>query len=403
MLFRSMLPLVSVDDRPRFKYRGLHLDVSRHFFDVTYVKKYIDFIALHKMNYFHWHLTDDQGWRIEIKKYPRLTAVGGYRDGTIIDRFPGKGNDSIRYGGFYTQEEIKEVVAYAASRYITVIPEIEMPGHALAALTSYPYLGCTGGPYKVQQTWGIFKEVFCAGNDSVFTFIENVLDEVMPLFPAAYVHIGGDECPKTSWKICPKCQKRIADNHLKDEHELQSYFIQRIEKYINSKGKKIIGWDEILEGGLAPNAIVMSWRGEKGGIEAARQQHDVIMTPGTHLYLDHSQNKKGNEDSVSIGGYLPIEKVYSYEPQSSELNELQKQHVLGAQGNVWTEYMGSASKVEYMIFPRLAALSELLWSPAASRNWNDFKTRLPSQIKRYELWKVNYSKAYLSDKKMPAL
>jgi hexosaminidase len=386
------IPAVSIEDYPRFKYRGLHLDVSRHFFPTDVVKKYIDYIALHKMNYFHWHLTDDQGWRIEIKKYPELTKAGAYRNGTIIGRSPGKGNDSIRYGGFYTQDEVKEVVAYAAKRYITVIPEIEMPGHASAALTAYPNLGCTGGPYQVQQRWGVFKEVFCAGNDSVFSFLQDVLDEVIPLFPAEYVHVGGDECPKDSWKVCPKCQKRIADNHLKDEHELQSYFIQRMEKYINSKGKKMIGWDEILEGGLAPNAIVMSWRGEQGGIDAAKQNHDVIMTPGSYVYFDHSQSR--NEDSVTIGGYLPVDKTYSYEPVPAQLTAEQAKHVLGAQANLWTEYIGNTAKLEYMLFPRLTALSEVLWSPKEKRDWKDFEKRLQTEFRRYDLWKTNYSRAY---------
>jgi hexosaminidase len=389
------LPLVTISDQPRLKYRGLMLDVSRHFFDVEFVKKYIDFIALHKMNRFHWHLTDDQGWRIEIKKYPKLTEVGAYRNGTIIGHYPGTGNDNIRYGGFYTQEQIKDVVAYAAKRHIIVIPEIEMPGHAKAALASYSYLGCTGGPYEVKQTWGIEEDVYCAGNDSVFTFLQDVLDEVMPLFPSEYVHVGGDECPKDRWKACPKCQKRIKDNNLKDEHGLQSYFVQRIEKYVNSKGKKIIGWDEILEGGLAPNATVMSWRGEAGGIEAAKQDHDVIMTPGSHVYLDHAQNKK--EDSLTIGGYTSVQKVYSYEPVPHVLNDQQKKHVLGAQGNVWTEYMTNPRKVEYMIFPRMSALSEVLWTPASSKSWNDFEKRLAIQFKRYDLWGVNYSRALFTD------
>lgn len=380
---------VSIKDHPRFEYRGMHLDVSRHFFPISFVKRYIDYIALHKMNYFHWHLTDDQGWRIEIKKYPNLTKSGAWRNGTIIGHHPGTGNDSIHYGGFYTQKEVKEIVEYAAKRYITVIPEIEMPGHASAALTAYPYLGCTGGPYQVQQTWGVFNDVYCAGNDSVFTFLQNVLDEVMPLFPAKYIHVGGDECPKESWKKCPKCQKRIADNHLKDEHELQSYFIQRMEKYINSKGKTIIGWDEILEGGLAPNAVVMSWRGEKGGIDAAKQNHDVIMTPGGYCYFDHAQSK--NEDSLTIGGYLPVKQTYSYEPLSKELSESEAKHILGAQGNVWTEYITNNKKVEYMIFPRMSALSEVLWSPAGKRNWDDFQNRLLQQYKRYTLWGTNYN------------
>ncbi len=298
---------VSIDDYPRFGYRGLHLDVGRHFFPVAFVKKYIDYIALHKMNYFHWHLTEDQGWRIEIKKYPRLTGIGSCRSGTIIGHYPGTGNDSVRTCGFYTQDEIRDVVRYAADRYITILPEIELPGHSSAALTAYPWLGCTGGPYQVQQTWGVFKDVFCAGNDSTFRFLEDVLDEVMALFPSKYIHIGGDECPKTSWKSCPKCQKRIKDNGLKDENELQSYFVQRIGKYINSKGRRMIGWDEILEGGLAPDATVMSWRGEQGGIDAAKQDHDVIMTPGSYVYFDHAQSK--DEDSVTIGGYLPLDTV----------------------------------------------------------------------------------------------
>ncbi|HYC27501.1 MAG TPA: beta-N-acetylhexosaminidase, partial [Chitinophagaceae bacterium] len=325
------VPAATIEDQPRFEYRGLHLDVCRHYMPMDFLKKYIDYIAMHKMNYFHWHLTDDQGWRIEIKKYPRLTEVGGWRNGTIIGRYPGKGNDNIRYGGFYTQDQVKEIVDYAAKRYVTVIPEIEMPGHGSAAIAAYPFLSCFPGEKTripdnmiseaskratgklVQETWGVFDDVFCAGNDSTFQFLQDVLDEVMPLFPAQYVHLGGDECPKSNWKRCPKCQQRMKENNLKDEHELQSYFVQRMEKYVNSKGKTIIGWDEILEGGLAPKAIVMSWRGEKGGIEAAMQNHKVIMTPGSHVYLDHSQSK--NEDSVTIGGYTPLEKVYSYEPE----------------------------------------------------------------------------------------
>jgi hexosaminidase len=389
------VPYVQIKDAPRFQYRGMHLDVGRHFFPVSFIKKYIDYLALHKMNYFHWHLTEDQGWRIEIKKYPELTKVGGFREGTIIGRYPGKGNDNLRYGGFYTQDEVKEIVKYAAERYITVIPEIEMPGHSSAALTAYPSLGCTGGPYKVQQTWGVFNDVFCAGNESVFGFLQDVIDEVVTLFPSKYLHIGGDECPKESWKSCAKCQKRMKDNGLKDEHELQSYFIQRMEKYINSKGRTIIGWDEILEGGLAPNAVVMSWQGEKGGIEAAKHNHYVIMTPGSHVYLDHSQSK--NEDSVTIGGYTTVQKIYSYEPVPKELPAANEKYVLGAQGNVWTEYMKYPSKVEYQIFPRMSALSEVLWSPKEVRSWERFEPRLQQQFKRYDLWKVHYSKAYFNE------
>ena len=387
------IPAVEIGDYPRFPYRGLHLDVGRHFFSVDFVKQYIDFIALHKMNEFHWHLTEDQGWRIEIKKYPRLTEVGSCRSSTIIGHNPGTGNDSTPHCGYYTQDQIREVVKYAADRYITVIPEIELPGHASAALASYPWLGCTGGPYQVKQSWGVFKDVYCAGNDSVFQFLQDVLDEVMELFPSRYIHIGGDECPKDSWKACPKCQKRIKDLGLKDEAGLQSYFVQRIEKYINSKGRQIIGWDEILEGGLAPNATVMSWRGEKGGIEAARQNHDVIMTPGDYVYFDHSQLQ--NDDSLTIGGYLPVKKVYQYEPVPAGLTPAQAQHIQGAQANVWTEYMTNPRKVEYMLFPRLSALSEVLWSPKETRSWPDFERRLQIQYQRYALWQSNYYRAYM--------
>lgn len=405
---KIQIPSVTITDSPRFSYRGMHLDCGRHFFSVEFIKKYIDWIALHKMNYFHWHLTEDQGWRIEIKKYPKLTQVGAWRNGTIIGRYPGTGNDGKHYGGYYTQEQIKEIVKYAADRYITVIPEIEMPGHSSAAIASYPELSCfpdeptikyfpkqckwngdsTGK--QVEQTWGVFDDVLCAGKENTFKFMEDVLDEVMTLFPSKYIHVGGDECPKANWKRCPLCQKRIQDEHLKDEHALQSYFIQRIEKYLNSKGRTLIGWDEILEGGLAPNAIVMSWRGEQGGIDAARQDHDVIMTPGGWCYFDHSQSE--NEDSVTIGGFTPIEKVYSYKPVPDSLNAEQAKHILGAQGNVWTEYMSNNKKVEYMIFPRIAALSEVLWSE--KKDSADFEKRLLTQFKRYDLWKVNYSKAY---------
>ncbi|HEY0679529.1 MAG TPA: family 20 glycosylhydrolase [Chitinophagaceae bacterium] len=404
------VPVATIEDEPRFEYRGLHLDVGRHFMPIDFLKKYIDYIALHKMNYFHWHLTEDQGWRIEIKKYPRLTEVGAWRNGTIIGRYPGKGNDNIRYGGFYTQEEVKDIVDYASKRFITIVPEIEMPGHSSAAIAAYPWLSCfpdqktkipdnmisnasrQSSGKVVQETWGVFDDVFCAGNDSTFKFLQDVLDEVIPLFPGRYIHVGGDECPKTHWKKCPKCQARIKLYNLKDEHGLQSYFIQRMEKYINSKGKTIIGWDEILEGGLAPNAIVMSWRGEKGGIEAAKENHQVIMTPGNYVYLDHTQTK--NEDSVTIGGYTPLDEIYGYEPVPAELPADKHKFVLGAQGNVWTEYMKNPKKVEYMVFPRLAALSEVLWSPREKRNYKNFEKRLPVILKRYEKWKTNYSKAY---------
>ena len=408
------IPYVQIFDKARFGYRGMHLDVGRHFMPVSFVKQYIDYLALHKINTFHWHLTEDQGWRIEIKKYPALTTIGSKRNGTIIGRYPGKGNDNKPYEGFYTQEQIKEVVAYAKSRFVEVIPEIEMPGHSSAAIAAYPWLSCfpdkpteipknmisaksvaeqkNGRIKLVQETWGVFDDVFCAGKDSTFKFLEDVLDEVIKLFPSKYVHVGGDECPKTHWKQCSNCQKRMKELKLKDEHELQSYFIQRIEKYLNSKGKTLIGWDEILEGGLAPNAQVMSWRGEAGGIAAAKEKHYVIMTPGNPVYFDHSQSR--NEDSVTIGGYNSVQAVYAYDPVPKELTAEEANYVRGAQANVWTEYIPNTSKVEYMIFPRMAALSEVLWTAKERKNKEDFERRLLLQFKRYDMWKANYSKAY---------
>ncbi|MXV15631.1 beta-N-acetylhexosaminidase [Hufsiella ginkgonis] len=411
---RLAVPFVTISDYPRFAYRGMHLDVARHFFPVSFIREYIDYLALHKMNYFHWHLTDDQGWRIEIKKYPKLTQIGGFRNGTIIGHFPGTGNDNQHYGGFYTQEQVKEIVRYAAGRSITVVPEIEMPGHASAAIAAYPELSCfpnepTTYPRRttvagdttgkqVQQTWGVFNDVF-APTETTFTFLENVLDEVMALFPSKLIHIGGDECPKENWKRSAFCQQLIKDKGLKDEHGLQSYFIQRIEKYINGKGRSIIGWDEILEGGLAPNALVMSWRGEQGGIDAAKQSHYVVMTPGSHVYLDHSQTRR--DDSLTIGGYTTVQKTYSYEPIPKEINQAEEKFILGAQGNVWTEYMAYPSKVEYQIFPRMTALSEVLWSSRALRNWTDFEPRLKIQLDRYDRWGVSYSKAVLQPEPEP--
>jgi hexosaminidase len=410
----QQLPYVHIEDFPRFEYRGMHLDVGRHFFPTSFIKKYIDWLSYHKLNKFHWHLTEDQGWRVEIKKYPALTQVGAWRNGTIIGRYPGKGNDNQYYGGFYTQQEIREVVAYAQERFVEVIPEIEMPGHSSAAIAAYPYLSCfpdkptaipptmvaaksieeqkKGRVKLVQETWGVFDDVFCAGKESTFAFLEDVLDEIIPLFPSTYVHIGGDECPKTHWKICPLCQKRITELGLKDEHELQSYFVQRIEKYLNSKGKRLIGWDEILEGGLAPNAIVMSWRGEAGGIDAAKQGHQVIMTPGNPVYFDHTQRL--NEDSVTIGGFNPIDKVYAYNPIPTEIPPANANLVMGAQANVWTEYMNNQKKVEYMIFPRIAALSEVLWTPIEKKNWTEFEKKLPLLMRRYESWGVTVNPGY---------
>lgn len=402
---------VEVQDEPRFEYRGAMLDVGRHYFSVAFVKKYIDYLALHKLNYFHWHLTEDQGWRIEIKKYPKLTEIGSKRNGSIIGSYPGKGSDNTPEGGFYTQEEVKDIVKYASDRFITVIPEIEMPGHGSAAIAAYPELSCfpnektqladnmisakskqemaNGRNKIVQETWGVHSDVYIP-SEYTFKFLQDVIDEVIVLFPSKYIHVGGDEAPKDAWKRSEFCQQLIKEKGLKDEHGLQSYFIQRMEKYINGKGRTLIGWDEILEGGLAPNAVVMSWRGEEGGIAAAKENHQVIMTPGSHVYLDHSQTK--NEKEVTIGGYLPIETVYAYEPIPKELNEQQAKYVLGAQGNVWTEYMANPAKVEYMIFPRLSALSEVLWSPKENKNWTEFQTKIETMKKRYAIWGANYFK-----------
>ncbi len=379
------IPAVSISDEPRYQYRGLHLDVCRHMFPVSFIKKYIDFIAAYKLNNFHWHLTEDQGWRIEIKKHPKLTEVGAYRDQTLIGNYRRPGDfDGTRYGGFYTQDEVKEILAYAAERHVNVVPEIELPGHALAALASYPQLGCGDhpGPYKTAETWGVFDDVFCAGKEETFAFLEDVIDEVIALFPSEYIHIGGDECPKTRWKECPHCQKRIKDEGLKDEHELQSYFIQRMEKYINTKGRRIIGWDEILEGGLAPNATVMSWRGEDGGIAAAKQGHDVIMTANSYgLYFDHKQGPDPNREPLNIGGYSSLEKVYTADPTPKALSEAEQKHILGVQANMWTEYIETGKKVEFMLLPRLYALSEIAWTTPSRKNWKDFsEVRVPVHL-----------------------
>ncbi|MBK8227352.1 MAG: family 20 glycosylhydrolase [Flavobacteriales bacterium] len=385
------LPCLTITDWPRFQWRGMHLDACRHFWSVEFTKKYIDLLARYKMNRFHWHLTEDQGWRIEIKKYPKLTEVGAWRKGSQVGPYSRREYDSIPYGGFYTQEQIREVVAYAKARQITVVPEIEMPGHAMAALAAYPHLGCTGGPYEVQKGWGVFEDVFCAGNDSVFTVMQDVLTEVMALFPGEYIHIGGDECPKERWKACAKCQMRMKAEGLKDEHEIQSYFIQRIEKFVNSKGRKIIGWDEILEGGLAPNAAVMSWRGTEGGVAAAKQNHNVVMSPGSHCYFDHYQGDPANEP-LAIGGYTTVQKVYSYEPVPAELNAEEAKYILGAQGNVWTEYILTPGHVEYMAVPRMLALAEVLWTPKEKRVEGDFIRRLEDEFPRLDAMNVNASK-----------
>lgn len=415
------IPSIIIYDYPRFAYRGMHLDVSRHFFDVATVKKYIDYLALHKMNYFHWHLTDDHGWRIEIKKYPKLTEVGAWRNGSIVGLWPGKGNENIKYqvlpnevkitpvnaviktdgikhGGYYTQEEIKDVIDYAAKRYITIIPEIEMPAHSMAALAAYPEFGTdpTSG-YKVAETWGMmnkYNNVF-APTEKTFKFLEDVLTEVMDLFPSPYVHIGGDEASKIWWRKSAETQAMMKANNLKDESALQSYFINRIEKFVNSKGKTIIGWDEILDGGLAPNAVVMSWRGEKGGISAAKVKQKVIMTPEEKLYLNHKQFM--NDDSLAANKFLPLETVYNYEPVPAELTTEQAKYIWGAQGNLWSEYIANPAKIDYMLFPRLDALSEILWSPKENKNYPDFLRRLKTQFKRYDLMGITYSKRYLEN------
>jgi hexosaminidase len=386
------LPHLKIEDEPRFKYRGMHLDVCRHFFSVADVKSYIDLLVMHKFNVFHWHLTEDQGWRIEIKSLPKLTEISSQRSETVIYKNWGE-YDGVPYGGYYTQEQIREIVKYAEERFITVIPEIEMPGHALAALAAYPELGCTGGPYSVGTTWGVFDDVFCAGNEQTFEFLEKVIDEVCEMFPnSPYIHIGGDECPKTRWENCPKCQQRIKTEGLADEHELQSYFVQRMGKYINTKDKRIIGWDEILEGGLAPDATVMSWRGEEGGIAAAQLHHDVIMTPNPYCYFDHYQSEDTENEPFAIGGFTNCEKIYKWNPIPLELNDEQRNYIIGVQANVWTEYIKDISHVQYMVLPRMAALSEVAWSKNIDQDYLLFKKRLQSMFERYRNAGYNFAK-----------
>ncbi|CCH01114.1 Beta-N-acetylhexosaminidase [Fibrella aestuarina BUZ 2] len=391
------MPACDLLDRPRFAYRGLMLDVSRHFMPASFIKKFIDVMAMQKMNTFHWHLTDDQGWRIEIKKYPKLTQVGSQRSETLIghyaENYPQQ-YDGKPYGGFYTQEQIKDVVRYAAARHVTIVPEVELPGHALAALAAYPELGCEPSKgYAVGTRWGVIRDVYCP-SDKTFSFIQDVLTEVMALFPGKYIHIGGDECPKDAWKNSAFCQALIKKLKLKNEEELQSYFIQRVEKFVNSKGRAIIGWDEILEGGLAPNATVMSWRGIQGGIEAAKQKHNVVMTPGQFCYLDKYQADPATEP-LTIGGYLPLEKVYTYEPVPTELAASEQKFIQGVQGNIWTEYIKTPDAVEYMAFPRAVALAEIGWTPAGPRNFEDFTTRLKTHLQRLDRKQVNYAKRLL--------
>jgi hexosaminidase len=394
-----VIPYVSIKDVPRYGYRGLMLDVGRHFMPIEFVKKFIDLLALHKQNQFHWHLTDDQGWRIEIKKYPLLTKIGSTRHETMKGHYTDKKYDGTPYGGFYTQEQIKEVLKYAEDRYVNVIPEIELPGHALAALASYPNLGNNPDRiYKVGTRWGVYDEVFMPREETL-SFLEDVLTEVIDLFPSKYIHIGGDECPKTQWEESRFAQELIKKENLKDAHGLQSYVIKRIDKFITAKGRRMIGWDEILEGGLSPNATVMSWRGTEGGITAARENHDVIMTPTTHVYLDYYQaDPKTVKQPVAIGGNLPISKTYSFDPTPDVLTAEQAKHVLGVQGNLWTEYMKTPAYVEYMIFPRAVAVAEIGWTTKENKNFEDFSKRLDVHKKRLDYLGVNYFGAPINDK-----
>lgn len=385
-----LIPNVKIYDYPTFSWRGMHMDVCRHFFSVACVKKMLDAMAMHKLNVFHWHLTDDQGWRIEIKKYPLLTSIGGWRKETVVGHMsadPLK-YDGKKYGGFYTQQEIKEVVAYAQSRHITIVPEIEMPGHALAALSAYPEYSCSGGPFEVFTEWGESKEAFCGGKEKTFDFIQNVLDEVVTLFPGKYIHVGGDECSKKRWEKCNDCQQRMKTAHLKNELDLQSYFIKRIEGYLQKKGKKLIGWDEILQGGLPEGATVMSWRGREGGIEASASGHDAVMTPGKYCYFDHYQGLPADEP-LAIGGYLPLDSVYSFNPTQG-LDSAQAKHILGAQANTWTEYIPTEQHLEYMLFPRLCAMAEVLWSPKEKRNYIDFIGRMDKHYHRLDNKNIRY-------------
>ncbi len=399
-LQNQAIPACRIVDRPRYRYRGLHLDVSRHFFPVAFIKKQLDLMALHKFNTFHWHLTDDQGWRIEIKKYPRLTEIGSRRRETIVghyDEFDPQVFDGKPYGGFYTQDDIREVVRYAQSRYITVVPEIELPGHAMAALAAYPELACAGKDYTVSEKWGVFADVFCP-TEQTFRVLEDVLTEVIALFPSPYIHIGGDECPKSTWRKSAFCQQLMKRQRLKNANELQHYFIRRIDRFVTAKGRTIIGWDEILEGGgptiqLSPTAVVMSWRGQKGGIQAAKQGYDVVMTPDKFCYLNYYQADPAQEPTA-FGGYLPISKVYSYNPTPAELTPTQAGHIAGVQGNLWTEYIATPEQVEYMLWPRAAALAEVAWTADSRKEYSDFSRRLVTHFERLSHLNVNYARSF---------
>lgn len=391
------LSAVEIYDKPRFAYRGAMLDVARHFYTVDEVKTFIDMLALHNINRFHWHLTDDQGWRIEIKKYPKLMSVASERKETVVGRWYSGIYDGKPYGGYYTQDELRDVIDYAAKRHITIIPEVDLPGHMQAALTAYPELGCTGGPYEVRTIWGVSQDVLCVGNDFTLQFVKDVLSEVADIFPSEYIHIGGDECPKVRWEKCPKCQERIKSLGLKSdakhtkEQRLQSYMIQEAAKYLKEKGKRIIGWTEILEGGLVPDVTLMSWIGESGGIEAAHQHHDVIMTPNTYLYFDYYQSKKVEDEPLAIGGYLPIEKTYNYEPMPKELTKEEQQYIKGVQANLWTEYIPVFSQVQYMVLPRLGAAAEVQWTDPSKKDYKDFLRRVPHLVAVYDCYGWNYA------------
>ena len=393
------LPAVTVADAPRFGYRGMMLDCARHFFPLSFVKKFIDILAMHNMNVFHWHLTEDQGWRLEIKSHPELTAKSSMRSGTVIGH-NATVDDSIPHGGFYTQQEAREIVEYARQRHITVIPEIDMPGHMLAALAAYPELGCTGGPYEVGHRWGVYKDVLCLGKESTYKFVQDVIDEVVDIFPAKYFHIGGDESPTVMWEKCPKCLQKAKDENTDIKH-LQQYFTNRVEKYLNSKGKSIIGWDEILEGKINQSATIMSWRGVEPGLKAAKQGHDVIMTPSSHVYFDHYQTKDTKHEPDAIGGCSPVEKVYSYEPLPDTLSAEAKNRIKGVQANLWTEYIPFTTQAEYMVLPRMAALAEVQWTPVAKKNFDDFSKRALRLSDLYDRYGYQYARHLWKEKAIP--
>lgn len=386
------LPQVTIKDQPRFKYRGAMIDAGRYFFSVEETKRFLDLMSYYKLNTFHWHLTEDGGWRIEIKKYPLLTEIGAWRRGTNISRGDNTDNtdkfDRLPHGGFYSQKEIRDIVKYAAARNITIIPEIDMPGHSLSALAAYPEYSCTGGPFKVLELWGIQSDIFCAGNEKTYTFIEDILDELITLFPSKVIHIGGDEAHKDRWKVCPKCKAKMVAENLKDVNELQSYFIKRLSSYLGSKGRRILGWDEIMDGGLAPGAMVMGWRGEESGIRAANMEHEVVMSPNSYMYLDYYQGKPSGEP-FNIGGNLPLEKVYSYEPLSKQITPDRQKYIIGVQGNLWMEFIHSEPKLEYMAFPRLLAVAEIGWSDAR-KDYVDFFSRMGANLPYLDKKNVGY-------------